>query len=932
MSVSQTLIRNWSHEMEEDEIIYSFEGTYSSPHAPPTVVVRVYRKKLSPSYNGLVSEVKRPYNVVWSDGITAHGELSTELIGQTQLSIWGSVFINGALTPQYEGELVHFPIPYRPSPEPQPQPDPFPPQHPTKPSRKKETQILLSNQQFTNLFHFSGLRKPSRIPYREEDRFIRIENDSEFQQALLKVGSDREALIQLAQEFISGEEYQAIVDFLAEHIFALIELRKRLIKEQKTYDDPWVFALKNHGTNPLEIAELTQDSFLAIMILQVAEEAPENAIDRLTDLTLALRLLFYFIRREAGEQEESIRNALWAILFLPVPIMETILKHPMLEGSATGQVQLLGIGDLMYVRKKWLGYQLGEIARIENVMGYESRVRTQRELTRNSLDQTDQLMETWIEETLREGLTGFDIKKGIPISREHKVDIPNVTKTYTPGNPSTEMLTGNWTLQFNPGENSKEQAVRFVKALSDRLIHRANKTISRIRSQSVLDEKEQVDRTVLHNKKNPQPHTGIYRMVEKVSQSQLINEGHRLMLEITIPFPGEDLSDPPVRGQLPPGLKAILVEVNGFENLNRENYLSFAHFLGIGELLLPPDPERTLSLNLPGQPPELATPVPVPSGYVVAQATLNMTYNGTTVHGFLGEQEFGGECSSNLALPTGEGPETSEIPSVPPPFPAPLTTCQFSKCWDTEQGDLSHYTTLPVSLLTDSSSFSASIVVECVLTQEHFEEWQAAAAHQLATAFQQLQQAEDFQMQQAELHATQRELQRTTLQHRSKELLSQWIHTTESRFNQYFNQHPLQEAFYWDQLFWAFNSLPATGMERWFNSNQSVPHMNEFLTATEAKLILTVKEGFEQIALYTLWTKGLAWEGLPADAPILENQLFFASDLLHEHHPHLWEVIETWESIEPTSFLWLQDDKQLPWNFPPIPFSLPSPHNHDHDV
>lgn len=887
---------------------------------------------------GQLSFEKTDFDFQLLDEEEIEGSFALVKAGEHSIRVHTLLFSNSGHTKHFEGFIGHLIYDFGPAPAPGPQPGPLPGPLPIHRSDNPFPKVLLKNQEFKDLFHFTGLHQPSRIPHASYDRFIDIFSLSPFQQSLVEAAheNDSEEMKALSEAYQETEEFKVLKKFLEEFTFSLIQTHEWLssIVELPPSEAiwkclcQWNLAMKEEEELLpwlLVNQQIAKDGYLALLICSLTE-APQ--IELITQLTLWLRLLEFFVRCFQDLGLGAILLALEAILVLPETLFSVLL--PTTEKEEESPVTPLGIADLMLVREYTSHYELGSIAHIENVMPRSQKTHSRKEGERIQDFRSERTHQEQLDNGFESVSRGHGLSNSNPVAHKKTFaydDENGLLKEFeNESTKSLERFTGGWSLLFDPEENSLSQALRYVRDRLAQFERVQNQEVSRHRALKHAVEWEALEQTVIDNQSQNLPLRGIYHWVNRIKQNELINLGHRLLLRINVNQPGQDLLSPPVIGQLPQGLEELLTEVEGFRQLDRKKYLRYASSLGIQELLLPPVPEKNISILLTDAPPLQQQQVALPEGYRAVSATISIVYDGNQVSGTIGQSTFD---QSRFTCSGGEAAKI-DFPEPPPLNPENLVACQLND----PPLELNHEMgQLPVSILSNANCLQSTISIQTELTPISFETWQFQASLQLRRTHAHCQSDPQWKRRRQVLYAEQKQFQHETLKKRSLQAIFNEMKCNAPIFQHYFNLPEAVAAFNWKDLYFAFRvskedagePVPEEPEEdtrglsekkqntrsdktNWFDGNQDHPHLNEFLHADLAKVLVTVKKGYELPVLYAIWSKGNAWRGLKSDAPILDNQRFFADDLLFpEPSNERMKIRHSWEVTEPTAMIYLQD-------------------------
>lgn len=220
---------------------------------------------------------------------------------------------------------------------------------------------------------------------------------------------------------------------------------------------------------------------------------------------------------------------------LAAPVLLPSLVFPLIKLQDLS-IQALGYGDLLVVKEHIIGYELGEIARIENILhGETSQHRYEHDLktstttvtttetdteTKSEIDQTEHVaLHNETANTLQEDLSA---KGDVHLSYSGVVNV----------SANAEV---SWS-------QSKNTAARSASDYAKDVTTRASNTVSRKFSQQVTQQITEKLRDVeihsLSNPNGPGHVRGVYQWVTAVYEAQIFNYGNRILLDMLIPEPG----------------------------------------------------------------------------------------------------------------------------------------------------------------------------------------------------------------------------------------------------------------------------------------------------------------------------------------------------------------------------------------------------------
>lgn len=201
-------------------------------------------------------------------------------------------------------------------------------------------------------------------------------------------------------------------------------------------------------------------------------------------------------------------------------------------------IKQLGVADYNKVEQTTQGYVEGDVAHIENIMAREFKERSTRRLRR----QEDTL--TTSSETESEQLTDTTSVDRFEMQSEVAKVIQNSRDMQAGTSFSAELgkvrLGANASFAtHNSSEQSTLQAVTEAKEITERALDRIVTKVKEERVEKIVEEFEENNAHGFDNRKGDKHVVGVFRWVDKVFKNQIINYGKRLMFEFMVPQPGK---------------------------------------------------------------------------------------------------------------------------------------------------------------------------------------------------------------------------------------------------------------------------------------------------------------------------------------------------------------------------------------------------------
>lgn len=202
-------------------------------------------------------------------------------------------------------------------------------------------------------------------------------------------------------------------------------------------------------------------------------------------------------------------------------------------------VKQLGIADYNKVEQSTQGYVEGDVAHIENIMAREFKERSTRKLRRkedtftsSSESEREQLSDTT--STSRFEMQN-EVSKVIANSKDFGA---SASVQYQPVKTLT-LNAGASYATHNSKEESTRQAVTNSKDITERALDRIVSKVKEERIEKIVEEFEENNAHGFDNRKGDKHVVGVFRWVDKIFKNQIVNYGKRLMFEFSVPQPGK---------------------------------------------------------------------------------------------------------------------------------------------------------------------------------------------------------------------------------------------------------------------------------------------------------------------------------------------------------------------------------------------------------
>ncbi|MFJ8437637.1 hypothetical protein [Kitasatospora griseola] len=590
-------------------------------------------------------------------------------------------------------------------------------------------------------------------------------------------------------------------------------------------------------------------------------------------------------------------------------------------------VQPQAIADDWVVRQHISRYELGEIAKIENVLLSERR----KHETKFTLT-TQQTVLTEAETTTEnvkdlQTTDRFDLKSEVSNTLKEDVGVKGAVSVKYDSSPWT--VTANASVSY---ANSKSSATKVASDLAQDVVQRATskvteRTLQRQTSTTTQtvedDEDHEFDNT--HGQGNV---AGVYQWVNKVLKVQMFDLGPRLIFDITVPEPAAllwELASRPAKGApvAPELFDALPSTFNTLADV--EPYLSKYAVTGV---TAPPADHTTVSASYFGDGKkgfEHTANLVIPVGYQAAQANVQVTEETTQGVDWDVTVFVGG--NGNIFQPKFIAPVTFQLGQEEAGLPVAVTSSNVTK-------------------------YIATIDITCELAPEAKTEWQLKTHDTITTAYlARLKEYKDalaaLAYQPTDSSAVSgvnpdrnRQIERTELKRSAITLIAGpaldltqldglLLDTTQNPPVPQLPPRPdpvaatalgrtarfLEEAIAWEEMNYFFYPY-YWGREVTWNDRVLVedadPLFADFLRAGEARVVVPVRKGFEADVHFFVTSGGRIWHGAPLPDVHDSDYLSIAQEIEAAQNPEIGTPGPAWETSIPTNQVYLRADGTLP--------------------
>lgn len=410
------------------------------------------------------------------------------------------------------------------------------------------------------------------------------------------------------------------------------------------------------------VAELWQRYFAALMAPRRCGAGPQRP-ERIARLLVVEHALGQLVERTGEALDGAALRALAeAALVLPAglfplpptdrsspPVTSPPLISPPAAESAGG-VAPYALGQLLVVRYRLRGYELGELAFVESLRAGERRESTRRQRER-TVERTERTRHDEAAQQQDEVTATTSLRREVLGTLADTI----ATTTYhdfgtSYGPPTTATLNGSWSVEHKPaGPPGQEELTGFARQVLGQALHRLAHRVAEGRGASALRDCEERVTSFVDNSQGAHHRRAVYRWLDEVYSARVLDCGARLLVEIVVPAPAARLiretRAPRALGaplgaslgaEAAPPIAPVALGIESFEDLGRHNFAALLARYPGESLELPPPPRRTVSVALQSGE---ARAVELPEGYVATAATLAYAASGA-LRGVIGGQAF----------------------------------------------------------------------------------------------------------------------------------------------------------------------------------------------------------------------------------------------------------------------------------------------------
>ena len=613
-------------------------------------------------------------------------------------------------------------------------------------------------------------------------------------------------------------------------------------------------------------------------------------------------------------------------------------------------VRNIGIADYKKVISQVCCYDAGEVSHIENIMAKELRSKT---TTRERVEEFTQIDETSQEKESLTDTTSTDrfemqteVSKILAEQRQASAGV-NFHAGWGAGDNNYTLDAGANYATNSSKEESNRQAVTQAKDITNRAMERI---VTKVRRETIKKTTERFKEENIHafdNTLGENHVSGVYRFINAIYKNEVFNYGKRMMYEFMIPQPSKLHQIGMIESKNTSNIVKLAMPLDPRENglatavaLNSANANFWASKFGI-EIKQLPNPtikisktfsggtdlnKNTSTGNLSGSATKENIDLQIPEGY-------------QTIHAKISCHRTIDDRNQNY---NSFGFSVGNIQRFNPPSPYII---------DTESNILANGFVLEnyvksISIGYQSLAnvgFNLSVSLKCALSPDGLLQWQNETFNAIINAYET--KLADYQSSLSDNLASResnpgfyRQIEQLVLRKNCISYLMEetkmgqgFYEFTDPSKKDLANFHIIQDqtmdnyaslakfmeqAFEWNNISYNFYPFYWGKREDWdelyqFDCND--PLFRNFMQAGMARVVVTVKPGFENAVLHFMATNQI-WNG--GEIPVLGNPLYLS--IVDEIKEQEYTVEETWETVVPTSLIGLQksgvsiDEEGLP--------------------
>jgi hypothetical protein len=577
-------------------------------------------------------------------------------------------------------------------------------------------------------------------------------------------------------------------------------------------------------------------------------------------------------------------------------------------------VRQIGIADYKKVVAHVCCYDAGEVSHIENIMAKEMRSKT---TTRERIEEFTQTTETQQE---REALTDTTTSERF----EMQTEVSKLLQEQRQFEAHASLSGGNGVVHFEVGANyatntskeeSNRQAVTQAKDItqkaSERIVTKMRNEIIRKTTERFKEENDHV----YDNRLGEKHVSGVYRFINAIYKNQVYIYGKRMMYEFMIPQPSklhrlgmlENQNNAVSTAIINKPIDPRTIGLYSSASLNDYNYKAWAAQYG-AQVKTCPEMYKTVgdafdfNTNEEFKTNTKSKKIQIPDGY----------YSETAQASLFGMGVGNNLWSKSVILSIGD----TVFYSVP--GRVEIFAERYIKNYTQE---------IPISFTScHFYTANATATVKCRRSAEFFQTWQDETYNAIIKAYEEKLSAYNASLTQNDTSfgtnpGFYRQIEQLVMRkncisylmdeakmgqgfYNGTTLTNYSLQQTQEMDNYASYAKFMEQAFEWNLIsynFYPFYWGKRTDWPSLYQYECNDPLFRSFMQAGMARVIVTVKPGFENAVMHFMAT-GQIWNG--GQVPVLDNPLYLS--IVDELKEQEYVINETWETVVPTSLVALQ--------------------------
>lgn len=629
------------------------------------------------------------------------------------------------------------------------------------------------------------------------------------------------------------------------------------------------------------------------------------------------------------------------------PVLASVVGSDAYEGfyppgASAGRIRPLGIADLNRVEQTLCCYKAGEVAHIENVMQGEYKERATRLLrrTEDTYSLTTEREQVQERDTVTTDRYEMAQETTRVLNQDSSLSV-GVSATASYG-PVTVAASSNFATASSATESDRSTAA-YAKNVTDRSLQRIVERVQEQRTRTRIEEYEENNKHGLDNRGGKAHVVGVYRWVDKLYRAQVVNYGKRLMFEFMIPEPGNfhlwamarGAEEASVMLTLPNDPRKVAITgqsiLTSHEAVTTTNYAAWAAQYG-AVVTPPPTTEIRVSKAINGSQNPVARnsgnnyagalEIDIPEGYQAVSANVRNDYMSETRDGTIPGALLYVANQAYWSVARGNG--------------GPIKGQDWNPTFVTGMVGKVPFT----YLVLFSDGFICNIEVRCTPLDATVTAWKIKTFNAIMAAYQAQKDAYDQALADAKsqlaarqdglnaIQGTNPALNQNIVQDELKKGCINWLFRGQNygtyavwRYGDPYNPPHystdagamadgerakfIEQCFEWNLMTYNLYGYFWANKGRWrplYQLNDADPLFQNFLQSGMARVLVSVRPGYEKAAMYFLST-GEIWNGGDRPGP---NSPIYLSIVDELKQPVGTRVGEPWEIRVPSTLTVLQ--------------------------